>query len=65
MGVICHASFRLGLEEAETVRASTLEFGVWLCGITFCKRQARSGKTEALRATAYLLSGWVGGIFVS
>ncbi len=34
--VLCLGSVRLGLEEAETVRATTLEFGVWLCGITPC-----------------------------
>jgi hypothetical protein len=39
------------------VRATTLEFGVWVCGIITCKSQARSWKTEALRAT---VGGWVG-----
>jgi hypothetical protein len=52
-------SIRLGLEEAETMQASTLKFGVWVCGITSCKRQARSGKTEALQETA-TYSRWVG-----
>jgi hypothetical protein len=45
----------IGPEEAETERATTLEFGVWVCGITSCKHQARS-----LRATATLqeVGGW-------
>jgi hypothetical protein len=48
-------SMRLGPVEAETGRANTLEFGVWVCGITTCKHQARS-----LRAIATLqeVGGW-------
>ncbi len=61
--VLCLGSVRLGLEEAETVRATTLKFGVWLCGIMPCAEGGRvglclvslrpgPGEAKAMRATA-------------
>jgi hypothetical protein len=47
-------SVRLDPEEVEAVCATTLEFGLWACRIISCKCQARSGKTEAVPATATL-----------